>query len=75
MSDWQVSVKILKKNVNVKLETGSQSNVLSLHVYEQISNKRLKRSKSRVVSFSGHRLGTGDKATLLVSTKDICYNV
>lgn len=70
VTDWQVNVKILQKNVNVKLDTGAQCNVLPLHVYKQISNKPLKRSKSRLVSYSGHKLDTVGKATLLVSTKD-----
>ena len=55
---------------NVKLDTGAQCNVLPLQVYEQISSKPRKRSKSRLVSYSGHKLDTVGKATLLVSTKD-----
>lgn len=41
LSNWQVNVKILKKNVNVKLDTGAQCNVSPLHVYEQTSNMPL----------------------------------
>ena len=70
VNDWKVSVKILKQNVSVKLDTGAQCNVLPLHVYKQISNKPLKRSKSRLVSYSGHRLDTVGKVTRLVSSKD-----
>ena len=70
VNDWKVNVKILKKNVSVKLDTGAQCNVLPLHMYKQISNKQLQRSKSRLVSYSGHRLDTVRKVTLLVSCKD-----
>ena len=55
----------------MKLNTGAKCNVLSLHVYKQISrNKPLQRSNSRSVSYSGHRLDTVGKVTLLVSTKE-----
>ena len=70
VNDWKINVKILTKNVSVKLDTGAQCNVLPLHVYKQISNKPLQRSKSRLVSYSGHRLDTVGKVTLLVSSKD-----
>ena len=71
LNDWEVNVKILKKNVSVKLDTGAQCNVLPLHVYKQISNKPLQRSKSRLMSYSGHMLDTAGKATLLVSSKSM----
>ena len=65
LNDWKVNVKIQK------LDTGAQCNVLPLHVYKQINrNEPLKRSNSRLVSYSGHRLDTVGKVTLLVSTKD-----
>ena len=70
MKDWKVNMKICDKTVNRKLDTGAQCNVLSYHVYKQISHKPLKASKSRLVSYSGHRLNTVGKVTLLVSTKD-----
>ena len=71
LNDWKVNVKIQNKNISVKLDTGAQCNVLPLHVYKQINrNKPLKRSNSRLVSYSGHRLDTVGKVTLLVSTKD-----
>ena len=71
LNDWKVNVKIQNKNISVKLDTGAQCNVLPLHVYKQINrNKPLKRLNSRLVSYSGHRLDTVGKVTLLVSTKD-----
>ena len=70
VKDWKVNMKICDKTVNMKLDTGAQCNVLPYHVYKQISRKPLKASKSRLVSYSGHRLNTVGKATLLVSTKD-----
>ena len=54
-----------------EVDAGAQCNVLPLHVYTQINrNKPLKSSNSRLVSYSGHRLDTVGKVTLLVSTKD-----
>ena len=63
-------MKPCDKTVNMKLDTGAQCNVLPYHVYKQISHKPLKASKSRLVSYSGHRLNTVGKVTLLVSTKN-----
>ena len=68
--DWKVNVKICKKTVSMKLDTGAQCNVLTLHIYNQISDRPLKPSKSRLVSYSGHKLNTVGKVTLLVSTKN-----
>ena len=68
--DWKVNVKICKKTVSMKLDTGAQCNVLPLHIYNQISDRPLKPSKSRLVSYSGHKLNTVGKVTLLVSTKN-----
>ena len=70
VKDWKVNMKICGKRVNMKLDTGAQCNVLPYHVYKQISHKPLKASKSRLVSYSGHRLNTVGKITLLVSTKN-----
>ena len=63
-------LKYVKKTVSMKLDTGAQCNVLPLHIYNQISDRPLKPSKSRLVSYSGHRLNTVGKVTLLVSTKN-----
>lgn len=71
LNDWKVIVKIQNKIISVQLETDAQCNVLPLHVYKQITrNKPLKRSNSRLVSYSGHMLDTVGKVTILVSTKD-----
>ena len=70
VKDWKVNMKICDKTVNMKLDTGAQCNVLPYHVYKQISHKPLKASKSRLVSYSGHRLNTVGKVTLLVPTKN-----
>ena len=63
-------LKYVKKTVSMKLDTGAQCNVLPLHIYNQISDRPLKPSKSRLVSYSGHKLNTVGKVTLLVSTKN-----
>ena len=67
-----MSLLLLKELIIIFLfDTGAQCNVLPLHVYKQINrNEPLKRSNSRLVSYSGHRLDTVGNVTLLVSTKD-----
>ena len=39
LNDWTVNVKIQKKNIRVKLDTGAQCNVLPLHVYKHVYKK------------------------------------
>ena len=70
VKDWKVNMKICDETVNMKLDTGAQCNVLPYHVYKQISYKPPKASTSKFVSYSGHRLNTVGKVTLLVSTKN-----
>ena len=56
VKDLKANMKICDKTVNMKLDTSAQCTVLPYHVYKQISHKQLKASKSRLVSYSGHRI-------------------
>ena len=69
VKDWKVNMKICDKTDNMKLDTGAQSNVLPYHVYKQIRHKPLKTSKSRLVSYSGHRLPLWGKLLCLYLRK------
>lgn len=66
--DWIVKTSINNKFVNFKIDTGSQCNILSKSLYDKISSGKLAKSKSRLVSYSGHRIDTTGKANL-----SLCY--
>ena len=68
--DWKVNVKINGNHVQLKLDTGAQCNVIPLKLYNEISKKNLKRTSAKLVSYSGHKLDSAGKATLLINTKN-----
>ena len=68
--DWKRIVEISGKKLEMKLDTGSQVNVLPIKVYNKLSSSPLRKSRCRLISHSGHKLNTIGKATLLVGTKE-----
>ena len=68
--DWKIVVEICGKKLEMKLDTGAQVNVLPYKIYNRLSRNILKKSRVKLVSYSGHKLNTLGKATLLVGTKD-----
>ena len=68
--DWKIVVEISGKKLEMKLDTGSQVNVLPFKVYNRLSSSPLRKSRCRLVSYSGHKLNTIGKATLLVGTRE-----
>ena len=68
--DWKIVVDINGKKLEMKLDTGSQVNVLPIKIYNRLSNSTLQKSRCKLISYSGHKLNTIGKATLLVGTKE-----
>ena len=68
--DWKIVVEICAKKLEMKLDTGAQVNVLPYKLYNRLSRSPLKKSRVKLVFYSGHKLNTLGKATLLVGTKD-----
>ncbi|KAL9983140.1 hypothetical protein ACROYT_G005272 [Oculina patagonica] len=62
--DWIQSVVINKLQVNMKLDTGAQCNVLSYALYCKLTREKMKKSKTRLVSSTGHKMPVMGKATL-----------
>ena len=48
--DWMQSVVITKIQVNMKLDTGAQRNVLPYSLYCKLTREKMKKSKTRLVS-------------------------
>ena len=68
-TEWKTSLKINEKNIQFKIDTGAQCNVISTRVYDQISGKPLQKSQTRLVAFGGHRVKTSGKTVLLCEYK------
>ncbi|KAL9986304.1 hypothetical protein ACROYT_G000436, partial [Oculina patagonica] len=67
--DWMQSVVINKLQVNMKLDTGAQCNVLSYALYCKLTREKMKKSKTRLVSYTGHKMPVMGKATLNVKLR------
>ena len=68
--DWKIVVEISGKKLEMKLDTGSQVNVLPIKVYNRLSSSPLRKSRCKLISYSGHKLNTIGKATLLVGSRE-----
>ena len=67
--DWKQSVVINKLQVNMKLDTGAQCNVLPYSLYCKLTREKKKKSKTRLVSYTGHKIPVMGKATLNVKLR------
>ena len=66
LKDWIQSVVISKLQVNTKLDTGARCNVLLYSLYCKPTREKMKKSKTRLVSYTGHKIPVMGKATLSV---------
>ena len=62
--DWIQSVVINKIQVNMKLDTGVQCNVVPYALYCKLTREKMRKSKTRLVSYTGHKIPVMGKATL-----------
>ena len=67
--DWIQSVVINKLQVNMKLDTGAQCNVLPYSLYCKLTREKMRKSKTRLVSYTGHKIPVMGKATLQVKLR------
>lgn len=75
--DWKENITINNKPVEVKLDTGAQCNMMSRTVYDTIAQNdtRLTTSKTRLVSYSGHKIIPVGKASLKCEHKEATYKI
>ena len=53
----------------MKLDTGAQCNVLPYSLYCKLTREKMKKSKTRLVSYTGHKIPVMGKATLNVKLR------
>ena len=61
---WQVTVQMNQHNINFKIDTGAQCNIMSLETYNQISKHPLLKSHTRLVAFGGHKIKSCGKTQM-----------
>lgn len=74
-NDWNVSVYCEGKQVNMKIDTGAHCNVMSMQTCQSISKKPLQKSKTRLITYSGHKISTAGKTLVTVTHKGKFYAV
>ena len=67
--EWQAPVKINDKKVLFKIDTGAQCNVMSKKTYNHVSKETLQKSRTRLVTFGGHKIQACGKITLACEHK------
>ena len=67
--NWMQNVVINNLQVNMKLDTGAQCNVLPYSLYCKLTREKLRKSNTRLVSYTGHKIPEMGKATLPVNLK------
>ena len=73
--DWKIVVEICGKRLKIKLDTGAQVNVLPVKVHTRPSNSPWTKSRVKLLPYSGHKVNTITKATLLVGAKEKFFPV
>ena len=67
--DWKVTVKLNSHSTTFKLDTGAQCNVISKQTYDQISQRPLLKSKTKLVTFGGHKMKACGKVSIACEYK------
>ncbi|KAK3093011.1 hypothetical protein FSP39_010012 [Pinctada imbricata] len=68
--DWMVKVVCNDKLLKLKIDTGAQCNVISLDTYKRLSRKSLRKSRTKLVSYFGHKMSTYGETDLALLYKD-----
>ena len=67
--DWKASMRLNGYHTTFKLDTGAQRNVISKKTYDQISKRPLLKSKTKLVTFGGHKVKACSKASIACEYK------
>ena len=72
-TDWNITLDINETQVKLKLDTGADCNVLPLLTYKQLTAEKLGKSRTKLISYSGHRILTVGKNKVIISRKEKFY--
>ena len=74
-NEWNVVVKVGKRDIALKLDTGAQCNVMPYETYQRLTKDKPVRSKTKLVSYSGHSIKVIGKNTVPLEHKGKFYPV
>ena len=57
------------ENIKLKLDSGAQCNVMPRSSFVKLTTDNIRKSRTKLVSFSGHKINVVGKGTLLVQHK------
>ena len=69
--DWHVSLKIADTNVNFKIDSGADCNVISLSLFDRlpVENKQSRQCKAKLKVYDGRRINPRGKVSLACKYK------
>ncbi|CAB4029473.1 Transposon Ty3-I Gag-Pol [Paramuricea clavata] len=70
-----VVVKVGKRDIALKLDTGAQCNVIPYETYKRMTKEKPVKSKTKLVSYSGHSIKVIGKSTVPLEHKGKFYPV
>lgn len=74
--NWTETLKIYKRNVKVKLDTGAECNVPSESTYKTLNiTGRLQKSSCKLVAYSGHKMEPLGKKAITCEYKGQKYRI
>ena len=74
-NEWNVVVKVGKRDIALKLDTGAQCNVMPYETYQRLNKEKPIKSKTKLVSYSGHSIKVIGKNTVPLEHKGKFYPV
>ena len=74
-NEWNVVVKVGKRDIALKLDTGAQCNVMPYETYQRLTKEKPVKSKTKLVSYSGHNIKVMGKNTVPLEHKGKFYPV
>ncbi|KAG1669986.1 hypothetical protein GQR58_017176 [Nymphon striatum] len=72
-NDWHIKSIIRNKEINFKLDTGAQCNVLPLHLIKTMKGVKIRNRAPKLISYSGNTIKTIGKADLELEYKQKFY--
>ena len=69
VKEWTIESKVNGTSTILKLDTGAQCNVMPNSLFSMLTNAKITKSKTKLLSYSGHSIRVIGKSTLLIGHK------
>ena len=72
---WYKTYTIDNENIDFKLDTGSQANILPRATFDKLNQRPLQRTKHNIISYSGHRVTPAGETNIQMGGQQIQFLV